>query len=106
MNVKTNGGRRSVDFAVKNGKNQGEIILQSHYEPHHSYIWQMVADPLPDESESIDTAHTWSQVGVSPKASFVVIGLEVAKKYWFRFCSVGKDGQSSWSDPLGKMVIE
>lgn len=107
MNVKAPTGPRGIiGFLIKKGDQVGELKLSTKSQAHHAYIWQMVADPLPDETEGIDPTHTWEQIGVTVKASFVKDELEVGEKYWFRVATVGKDGQNSWSDPLGKMVSE
>lgn len=106
MEIKGPGGRVARVFAVTKGKQPGELKLSTKFYSSHAYIWQMVSDPLPDETEAVDPEHTWEQIGVTAKASFKVEDLEIGEKYWFRVASVGKDGQNPWSDPIGRMVSE
>lgn len=106
MEIKGVGGRIGKVFSVSKGSQPGDLKLSTKYYSNHAYIWQMVSDPLPDETEAIDPEHTWEQIGVTAKASFKVEDLEIGEKYWFRVASIGKDGQNPWSDPIGRMVSE
>lgn len=99
------GGRRITGFTVQRGEMAGEIKLSTPAIPRNAYVWEMVADPLPVETEE-DPEHTWEQIGISITASFIKEGLEIGKKFWFRVASIGKDGQSAWSDPLPKVIFE
>lgn len=107
MNVKApTGGRRTFGFTIKKGDLAGELKLSTTNEKNHAYVWQMVQDPLPNESEETDPIHTWQQIGISTKASFVKDDLEVGEKYWFRVATIGKEGQNDWSNPIGRMAGE
>ena len=106
MQVKGLGGRIAKVFSVTKGLHTGQLKLATKFYASHAYIWQMVLDPLPDETAAVDPAHTWEQIGVTPRASFVKDDLELGKKYWFRVASVGSEGQSAWSDPLSKTISE
>lgn len=113
MNLKViAGGGRPNGFIIKKGDQSGELKLSTTYEKSHAYIWEMVADPLPDETPNVigagssEEAHTWKQVGVTTKASFTMDGLVAGLKYWFRVATVGKEGQNDWSDPIGRMASE
>ena len=104
--IQQTGGRRTNGLVIKNGNQEGELKLSTNYLSNHAYIWQMVQDPLPNETETVDPEHTWEQVGVTTKATFIIDDLVAGLKYWFRVATVGKEGQSSWSDPLQKTVFE
>ena len=106
MNVKATKGRSTSGFVIKKGILPTQLKLSTTYLRSHAYVWQMVLDPLPDETAAIDPTHTWIQIGITTKASFVMDGLVLGKKYWFRVANIGKAEQSVWSDPLPKTVSE
>ena len=100
------GGRRTTGFAVQKGGMAGELKLSTTHVKNNAYVWEMVLDPLPDETTAVDPTHTWTQMGITTKSSFIKGSLEIGKKFWFRVANIGKDGQSAWSDPLPKIVFE
>jgi hypothetical protein len=106
MNLKGKGGRSASVFSVVVGKLPGTLELHAPYKANVAFLWEMVKEPIPDAAAAIDPAHTWIQAGVSHKASFVVSELIVGTKYWFRYSTVGRDGQGAWSDPISKVVAE
>ena len=105
MDVRGAGGRKARVFNVANGSLPGELDLITKSVPRSSYIWEMVAEPLPAESAPVDPTHEWTQIGVSTKSAFTISDLMIGKKYWFRVANVIKTGQGAWSDPLSKTVI-
>ena len=105
MDVRATGSRTSRDFSLMNGTLPGDVKMKTKFYAGNSYIWQMVVDPFPSESMPVDPAHTWEQVGVSTKSTFVKSELVIGKRYWFRVANVSKDGQGAWSDPLSIVVI-
>ena len=107
MNVKaSSGGRRIAGFVVKQGAMPGQLKLRTDYLKGHAFIFQMVENAVPDENAETTPEDTWKQIGVSPRASFVIENLEPGKKYWFRVASVGTEGQNAWSEPMMKKVSE
>ena len=105
MEMRTTSIRAARAFSITTGNLPGEIKLVTKYKNSNAYIWQLIADPLPDDAIVVDPTHIWTQAGVSTKATFNVADLTIGKKYWFRFAYVNKSGQDAWSDPLSKMVI-
>lgn len=107
MTVKASTGPRgTLGFVIKNGERGGEVKLSTKSQAHHAYMWQVVLDPLPDESAEVDPTHTWELMAVTTKASIVKVDLEIGEKYWFRVATVGKNGQNDWSNPISKMISE
>ena len=77
------------------------------YLNRNAYIWQMMEDANSTSNIAApQPTQEWATLGVSIKASFLVPDLKVGVKYWFRYATVGKDGQSGWSDPISKMITE
>lgn len=97
------GGRKITGLTIQRA--EGGVKLLTPHKANHAYVWQMVEDPLPSEDET-DPTHTWEQIGISIKSSFIKDSLEIGKKFWFRVANIGKDGQGPWSDPLPKVVFE
>jgi len=46
----------------------------------------------------------WTQIAVSPRASWTAVGLTSGTKYWFRVQVVGTSGPSGWSGDEGCMA--
>jgi hypothetical protein len=104
MQLRAKGVKRSSNFTVDDGNHSGELVLHTKATKNGSYVWQMVADPLPDTSSASGNGHSWQQIGISTKASFITNNLISGVKYWFRVATVGKLGQGVWSDPISKIV--
>jgi hypothetical protein len=106
IDVKSKGGRSAATFTADDGEHSGEVVLhtRSAGAARASYIWQVAPDPLPNELTTPSATSTWQQLGVSVRASFVANNLVAGVKYWFRVAVVGKNGQSTWSDPISKVV--
>lgn len=104
MSVRTKGGKQAFTFTAISGKHPGELELHAKSIKRGAYLFEMVCDPLPDAGNKSSTENLWKQIGVSIQATFTVSNLSAGIKYWFRYATVNKDGQSAWSDPISKIV--
>ena len=82
---------------LENGPNSGDMKYSFDPTPgSKAFVYQSTPDPLTENS-------VWaSQGGTARKTMFT--GLEPGKKYWFRVMSIGKNGQTVYSDPVSKIV--
>jgi hypothetical protein len=103
MPLKAKGSRQPAGFSVDDGKHPGELLIHFNATKNAMYMVEMIADPLPDATAP-DNGHNWKHLGGSIKASFVAVNLVAGIRYWFRFATVTKSGQSLWSHPISKIV--
>ena len=76
---------------------EGEIDLQWDSNANTSnYNIQICPDPLNNSA--------WTFVKSTPKTSATLNGLQSGQKFWFRVQAVNGNGESGWSDPVGKKV--
>jgi len=64
-----------------------------------AYLWQMAID------DAAGTGLVWIAIGSSTRANFEVSGLEVMKRYKFRFAAVTVDGTTDYCEPVSKIII-
>ena len=77
--------------------NEGEIDLQ--WDPANgavSYVVQICSDPLDNTK--------WQHCKVVIPCKTPVVGLVSGQKYWFRIQAINTNGESDWSEPVGKKV--
>lgn len=91
---------RRIDFAVENNGNTGELIVRHKaVKGARTYIWQHCPEKLPEYEND------WAYVGFTTRRDFLMENLVPGSKHWFRVAWVTKEGLSSWSDPVMKIVI-
>jgi hypothetical protein len=95
MNQKDNRGPERADFAVRQGKVSGSVILiarsigrKATYEWHYS----------------IDGKH-WTSVEPTHDAETRIAGLAVGTSYGFRFRARGAEGLGGWSRVITMLVV-
>ena len=64
-----------------------------------AYRWQM--SKVSDDG----TDGVWVDIGTSTRATFQVSGLEIMKRYKFRYAVVTPDGTSDYCEPVSKIII-
>ncbi len=64
-----------------------------------AYLWQMAID------DAAGTELVWIAIGSSTRANFEVSGLEVMKRYKFRFAAVTVGGTTDYCEPVSKIII-
>jgi len=95
MSVKNAAGPSKSDFAVKQGKTSGSVILiVRHPGIVTSFDWQ----------HSADGVH-WIDSGRSVVATFDIDGLTPGILYSFRYRTLTRDGTSDWSDVVTFRVV-
>jgi hypothetical protein len=88
------------EFNAIFGVNPGEIILiRKAINGAKSYAWQSCTGALPNNDQS------WTFVGFSTQARYVIKGLASGTKYWFRVAAITSNGLGPWSDPIMKVVL-
>ena len=88
------GPKPDVEFLQ--GKIDGECIVVIEAIPSAiTYLCEIAADPCPapDSPE-------WKRQKMSSKATITINNLAPRKLYWFRFCYLTVDGESSYSAPV------
>ena len=83
-------------MAATAGDDEGGIELSwDAVRGARSYVVERSTDPQ---------AASWTQVGVAPRSSLIVEGLESGKRYYFRVAAVTLNGQSPWSNHAVKVA--
>jgi len=95
MSVKRGAIRTKGDFEVKHGKTSGTVILSAKaVSSRASYTWQVSSDNI-----------NWKDLPDTIKSRTNVSGLTPAVTYYFRFRSITKNGEGSWSQVASIVVI-
>ena len=63
-----------------------------------AYKWQM--SKVSDDG----TDGVWVDIGITTRATFEVKGLEVMKRYKFRYAVVTPDGTTDYCEPVSKII--
>ena len=64
-----------------------------------AYLWQMAID------DGTGAGLVWIAIGSSTRANFDVSGLEIMKRYKFRFAAVTVDGTTDYCEPVSKIIV-
>ena len=87
------------EFRAIAGNESGCIILKRKaVQGAAAYLWQQVANPLPDNEKE------WTWIGVSVQANYTIKYLESGDKIWFRVAAITRSGQLPWSEPIMKVA--
>jgi hypothetical protein len=84
-----------LSLTATSGDSEGEIDLV--WEPvkkAHTYVIQKCKDTKGPAK--------WVNEDIVSKSSYTVSNLKSSRKYLFRIASVGRKGQSPWSEPVQK----
>ncbi|WP_291125258.1 hypothetical protein [Flavobacterium sp. UBA6031] len=87
-------------LAVEDGTNSGSVKLVARAVPKAgAYIWQYAKDSLPTDDSG------WILAGTGTRSYYVLTGLTVAAKYYFRMAAVTPDGTTDFCSPLLKVIV-
>ena len=87
-------------LVAQDGEHSGNVKLVGKAKDRGAaYRWQM--SKMSDDG----TDGVWVDIGTSTRATFEVSGLEVMKRYKFRYAAVTPDGTSDYCEPVTKIII-
>jgi len=87
-------------LAVEDGPNSGCVKLVARaVSKAGAYIWQYAKDTLPTDENG------WTQAGISTQSYFIVTGLTVGAKCYFRRAVVMPDGTTDFCSPVMKVIV-
>jgi hypothetical protein len=88
------------ELAALDGEHSGDVkLVGKAKERAAAYHWQM-------SKESDDgTDGVWVDIGTSTRATFLVSGLQIIKRYKFRYAVVTPDGTSDYCEPVSKIIV-
>jgi hypothetical protein len=88
------------ELAALDGEHSGTAkLVAKPKERGVAYRWQM-------SKESDDgTNGVWVDIGTSTRATFLVSGLQIMKRYKFRYAVVTPDGTSDYCEPVSKIIV-
>jgi hypothetical protein len=84
-------------FSVKLGAKPGEVLLSTKGVKRGVYIYEMSADP------NLAPAN-WTMIYQGITRKFLKTGLVSGTRYFFRYSTIDKTGQSAWSPMLSVVV--
>ncbi len=88
------------ELAALDGEHSGDVKLVGKAKDRGAaYRWQM--SKVSDDG----TDGVWVDIGTSTRATFQVSGLEIMKRYKFRYAVVTPDGTSDYCEPVSKIII-
>jgi hypothetical protein len=89
-----------AELAALDGEHSGDVkLVGKAKERGAAYRWQM-------SKESDDgTYGVWIDIGTSTRATFLVSGLQIMKRYKFRYAVVTPDGTSDYCEPVSKIIV-
>ncbi|MEI6146186.1 MAG: hypothetical protein WCP66_07215 [Methylococcales bacterium] len=64
-----------------------------------AYLWQMAID------DGSGTGLVWIAIGSTTRATFEMNGLEIMKRYKFRFAAVTPAGTTDYCEPVTKIIV-
>jgi hypothetical protein len=87
------------EFTAEAGDVPGSNLLKRKAFPGgSSYVWQhYIGAEAPTEDK-------WLFAGSSTQASFLMSGLPLGEKVWFRVAAVTKDGMQPFTDPISRFI--
>jgi len=87
------------ELAALDGEHSSDVkLVAKAKERGTAYQWQM-------SKESDDgTQGVWVDIGTTTRATIEVKGLEVMKRYKFRYAIVTPDGTSDFCEPVSKII--
>ena len=89
-----------AELAAFDGEHSGSVrLVAKALLGAVAYLWQMAID------DAAGTGLVWIAIGSSTRANFEVSGLEVMKRYKFRFAAVTVDGTTDYCEPISKIII-
>ena len=89
-----------AELAAVDGEHSGSVrLVAKALLGAVAYLWQMAID------DTAGTELVWIAIGSSTRANFEVGGLEVMKRYKFRFAAVTVDGTTDYCEPVSKIII-
>jgi len=87
------------ELVALDGEHSGEANLVAKAKGRGAaYRWQMSKES-DDETEEV-----WVDIGISTRATFVVTGLQIMKRYKFRYAVVTPDGTTDFCEPVSKII--
>ena len=88
------------ELAAHDGEHSGDVkLVGKAKERAAAYHWQM-------SKESDDgTDGVWVDIGTSTRATFVVSGLQIMKRYKFRYAVITPDGTSDYCESVSKIIV-
>ena len=88
------------ELAALDGEHSGTAKLVAKPKDRGAaYKWQM--SKVSDDG----TAEVWVDIGTTTRASIEVSGLEIMKRYKFRYAVVTPDGTSDYCEPVSKIIV-
>jgi hypothetical protein len=84
-------------FSVKLGAKPGEVLLRTKGLKRGSYIYEMSTDP------NLAPAN-WIVIYQGLTMKFLKTGLTSGTRYFFRYSTIDKNGQSAWSSALSVVI--
>ncbi len=89
--------KKTKVFNAKQGLLSGTVILNCPYVGRAAYVWEIIADPI--------NQNTWQQIRITNSTSTIVSGLIPGNKYWFRVKAIANDLEQNYSDPFLVHVV-
>jgi hypothetical protein len=99
MHAKKQGRGIPLVLGVENGRTSGEVILTTPAIGGAAYTWQVSDSPLTTADAK------WAHLKVATSAKVTIDRLTQGTQYWFRVCTVVKNVESDWSDPISVIVL-
>ncbi len=91
---------RKAEFSVNFGEKSGTVSLKRQaVEGARSYLWQYYLGDIPSDEKG------WTFAGASTRANYVINGLAISTKYWFRVAAVTVTGTTDYCSPVCKVVL-
>ena len=98
MDIKKMNPRGKRVFSVINTSIPGQVKTYcALVDKATAYDFEFTATP--------DDENSYVSAGVKSSATRVVSDLTNGTEYFFRWCSISKDGRSAWSDPISTYVL-
>ncbi len=87
------------EFSAEAGDAPGSSWLKRKaYPGASSYVWQYYISP------EAPTEEKWLLAGSSTQATYLMSGLPLGEKGWFRVAAVTKDGMQPFTDPIFRFI--
>jgi hypothetical protein len=95
MSLKDARGPSKADFAVKQGRTSGSVVLFAGAVARKaSYDWQYSTDE-----------ETWTSAETTFRAKTMLVGLAAGTRYFFRFRARTLEGLGDWSRVIAVIVL-
>ena len=89
-----------AELAAFDGEHSGSVrLVAKALLGAVAYLWQMAID------DAAETGLVWIAIGSSTRATLDVSGLEVMKRYKFRYAAITANGTTDYCEPVTKIII-